>query len=213
LITFLKTLQILKQEWQKKSSPGTRQTDGKNLVWFGEIERKLAKLSMPNVLPLNYFMVQVDWFEDQIVEMQKKLRTAETIENRKQITECVEMMRQHRYSGFSLFFFFLNLLCNAFLAVLGIRDILVRILIRGSVPLTNGSGSDSKSRSNSFLQMQKKIIFSFFSYNLSAGTLSSVLKIKFFAKILCKILFCTHYFSPLNLFMREGKNPEPDPYL
>jgi hypothetical protein len=31
----------------KKSNPGTRQTDGKKLVWFGEIERKLAKLSMP----------------------------------------------------------------------------------------------------------------------------------------------------------------------
>jgi hypothetical protein len=28
-------------------SPGTRQTDGKNSVWFGDIERKLAKLSMP----------------------------------------------------------------------------------------------------------------------------------------------------------------------
>jgi hypothetical protein len=41
----------------EKSSPRTRQTDGKNLVWFGEIERKLAKLSMPTcltVLPLNY---------------------------------------------------------------------------------------------------------------------------------------------------------------
>jgi hypothetical protein len=54
-------------------------------------------------------MVQVDWFEDQIVEMQKKLRTAETIENRKQITECVEMMRQHRYSHFFIVFFFLIL--------------------------------------------------------------------------------------------------------
>jgi hypothetical protein len=31
----------------EKYSPGTRQTEGKNLVWFGEIERKLAKLSMP----------------------------------------------------------------------------------------------------------------------------------------------------------------------
>jgi hypothetical protein len=30
-----------------KSGPGTRQTASKNLVWFGEIERKLAKLSMP----------------------------------------------------------------------------------------------------------------------------------------------------------------------
>jgi hypothetical protein len=32
----------------EKSSPGIRQTEGKNLVWFGELERKLAKLSMPN---------------------------------------------------------------------------------------------------------------------------------------------------------------------
>jgi hypothetical protein len=31
----------------EKSSLGTRQTDSKNLGWFGEIERKLAKLSMP----------------------------------------------------------------------------------------------------------------------------------------------------------------------
>jgi hypothetical protein len=31
----------------EKFSPGTRQTDGKNLDWFGEIEKKLAKLSMP----------------------------------------------------------------------------------------------------------------------------------------------------------------------
>ncbi len=41
LITFLKRL---KQGGQKNPA-GTRQTDGKNLVWFGEIERKLAKLS------------------------------------------------------------------------------------------------------------------------------------------------------------------------
>ncbi len=57
-------------------------------------------------------------------------------------------------------------------AVLGNRDILMRILIR-TVPLTNGSGS------NSFLQWflrYKKIYFSFlfFSHNLPAGTLSSV---------------------------------------
>jgi hypothetical protein len=31
----------------EKSSPGTRQTDGENLVCIGEIERKVAKLSMP----------------------------------------------------------------------------------------------------------------------------------------------------------------------
>jgi hypothetical protein len=34
----------MKHKWQK-SAAGTRQTDGKNFVWFGEIERKLAKLS------------------------------------------------------------------------------------------------------------------------------------------------------------------------
>jgi hypothetical protein len=40
----LKRLQRLKQEWQR-SPAGTRKTDGKILVWFGETERKLAKLS------------------------------------------------------------------------------------------------------------------------------------------------------------------------
>ncbi len=28
----------------EKSGPGTRRTDGKNLVWFGEIERKLENM-------------------------------------------------------------------------------------------------------------------------------------------------------------------------
>jgi hypothetical protein len=36
----------IEREMAEKSSPGTRQTDGKNLVWFGGIERKLAKLSL-----------------------------------------------------------------------------------------------------------------------------------------------------------------------
>jgi hypothetical protein len=43
------------QKWQA----GTKETDGKNLVWFGDIERKLAKLSrqlLLNVLSLKYFM-------------------------------------------------------------------------------------------------------------------------------------------------------------
>jgi hypothetical protein len=44
----------------EKSRPGTRQTDGKNWVWFEEIERKLAKyhcLPLLTALPLNYFMI------------------------------------------------------------------------------------------------------------------------------------------------------------
>ncbi len=59
-------------------------------------------------------------------------------------------------------------------SLLGIRDILVRIRIRGSVPLTKGSGS------NSFLYPKEIFFFLFFSYNVP-----TVLKIQFFAKILC----------------------------
>jgi hypothetical protein len=44
LLTFLKRLQRLKQEWQKIPA-GTRQTDSKSMVWIGEIERKIAKFS------------------------------------------------------------------------------------------------------------------------------------------------------------------------
>jgi malic enzyme len=43
LIAFLKTLQRLKQEWQKNSAE-TRQTDGKNLVWFGE-RKKISQVT------------------------------------------------------------------------------------------------------------------------------------------------------------------------
>jgi hypothetical protein len=68
-----------------------------------------------------------------------------------------------------------------------------------------------------FKDAKKLFLFIFCSYNFPTGTLSSVLKIKFFAKILFKILFCKHYFSSLNTFMRKGKDPDqeldPDPYL
>ncbi len=59
-------------------------------------------------------------------------------------------------------------------AVLGIRDILmrVRIRIRGSILLSS-------------VTLMMQIFFIFFSFNLRAGTLSSLLKIKFFAKVLC----------------------------
>jgi hypothetical protein len=40
----------------------------------------------------------------------------------------------------------------------------------------------------------------------------SVIKIKFLSKNFCiNILFCNHYFSPLNLFMKKGQDPDPDP--
>jgi len=42
----------------------------------------------------------VDWFEDELTEIHKKVRTKETIENKKQIDECIEMMRSHRDKKF-----------------------------------------------------------------------------------------------------------------
>ncbi len=33
----------------------------------------------------------------------------------------------------------------------------------------------------------------------------------FLLKFCVKILFCNHYFSPLNTFMRKGEDPDPDP--
>jgi hypothetical protein len=63
----------MKQEWQR-SPAGTRQTDGKNMVWFGEIERKLAKLSMTTFTyryPLNYFMLNI--FKRNITDKKLKI--------------------------------------------------------------------------------------------------------------------------------------------
>jgi hypothetical protein len=51
----------------------------------------------------------------------------------------------------------------------------------------------------------------FLSHNLHTGTLSLILKILIFAKICVKILFCKYYLSPLNTFIRKGKDPEPEP--
>jgi hypothetical protein len=96
----------------------------------------------------------------------------------------------------------------------------------GSVTFWCGSGSNSGSAdpttdptpdSTPFfidLRMQKNIYFlHIFSYNLPTRTSSSSKKLNFFAKICVKILFCRHYFSSLNTFMRKGKDPDPDPHL
>jgi hypothetical protein len=45
LITFLKETEEIETGMAEKAGWETAK-DGKNLVWFGEIERKLAKLSM-----------------------------------------------------------------------------------------------------------------------------------------------------------------------
>jgi hypothetical protein len=46
----------------------------------------------------------------------------------------------------------------------------------------------------------------FFSYNLPTGTSFSLFSVK---KFCVKILFCRHYFNPLNTFVRKGKDPDP----
>jgi hypothetical protein len=49
-----------KKQERQKCPAGTRQTVGKTGVWFGEIERKLAKLSKTTFtyrFPLNFLMV------------------------------------------------------------------------------------------------------------------------------------------------------------
>ncbi len=61
------------------------------------------------------------------------------------------------------------------LQVLRIRDILVRVRINGSNPLTDPDLTPDSTSFFSDLKDVKKLIF--FSYNLPAGTLSSVLKI------------------------------------
>ncbi len=38
-------------------------------------------------------------------------------------------------------------------------------------------------------------------------------KFNFLLTCSLKMLFCRHYFSPLNTFMRKGKDPEPDPCI
>ncbi len=63
----------------EKSSPGTSQTDGKNLVWFGEIERKLRKLAKPNyrclpLLTVSFFFLIILW-----IKVIKKKHSLETM--------------------------------------------------------------------------------------------------------------------------------------
>ncbi len=54
----------------------------------------------------------------------------------------------------------------------------------------------------------KKFFFIFFSSNLPAGSLSSVLKFSFLLKFCVNIFFCNLYFSPLSTYMRKGKDPD-----
>jgi len=48
--------------------------------------------------PVTSFYVyhQVDWFKDSIEELQRKLINKETIESRKEINECLDIMKSKR---------------------------------------------------------------------------------------------------------------------
>ncbi len=63
------------------------------------------------------------------------------------------------------------------------------------------------------LKIGKKFLFIFFSYNLPAGTLSSVLKIKFFVKILCFNFILQALFQSAQHLYEKRKDLDPDPYL
>jgi hypothetical protein len=104
------------------------------------------------------------------------------------------------------------------LAVLGIRDILVRIRIRipGSVLwlMDPDPTPDPTPFFIDFEDAKKKFPYFFLITYSQAHRLQSK-EFNFLLKFLVKMLpvFCRHYFNPLNTFMRKGKDPDPEPYI
>jgi hypothetical protein len=74
------------------------------------------------------------------------------------------------------------------------------------------SVSDSFLLSSKALRIQKKYFFIFFLYLLHRLIIVSLTNL-IFIKVCVKILFCKHYFSPLNTFMRKRMDPDPNLYL
>jgi hypothetical protein len=59
----------------------------------------------------------------------------------------------------------------------------------------------------------KNVFFSyFFLITYPQAHYLQSLKFIFLLKFCVKILFCKHYFSLLNTFMRKGKDPDPELY-
>ncbi len=105
-------------------------------------------------------------------------------------------------------------------AVLGIRDILVRIRIAGSPDpyLWLMIRIRIQLRIRLLFSLAKQKIFSyFFLITCPQAHYLQSKKFNFCLKFCVKILFCRHSFSPLNTFMKKGKDPEsdpgPDPYI
>ncbi len=96
--------------------------------------------------------------------------------------------------------------------VLRIREILVRIRTHGSVPLTNGSGSNSGSDFFlyfDFKNARQNICFHIFLMTCPHANHLHFKKFNFLLQFCVQIIFCMNYFSPLNTFMRKGKDPDP----
>ena len=69
---------------------------------MGNWKLELGKMAIYMAFPVTSFYVyhQVDWFENDIEEMHRKVRTKESIKNRKELEECVQMMRSHQDKKF-----------------------------------------------------------------------------------------------------------------
>ena len=69
---------------------------------MGNWKLELGKMAIYMAFPVTSFYVyhQVDWFEDQIADMHRKVRSKESITNKMELQECVEMMRSHRDKQF-----------------------------------------------------------------------------------------------------------------
>ena len=69
---------------------------------MGNWKLELGKMAIYMAFPVASFYIyhQVDWFESDIEEMHRKVRTKESVKNRKELEECVQMMRSHQDKKF-----------------------------------------------------------------------------------------------------------------
>jgi len=69
---------------------------------MGNWKLEVGKMAIYMAFPVTSFYVyhQVDWFEDQITDLHRKVRTKESVNNTKELQDCVEMMRSHRDKKF-----------------------------------------------------------------------------------------------------------------
>lgn len=69
---------------------------------MGTWHLEIFKMAIYMAFPVTSFYIyhQVDWFKDSVVEIQKKMTNRETLENQKELGDCIEMMRGQREHHF-----------------------------------------------------------------------------------------------------------------